>query len=159
MPARPVLLTVDDDRSVSRDAGRRAAALRSGATLAVPPQDAGDAVRRLTGGQGADVVVELAGVTATLELATGVLGRRGRLVLVGYSADQLGLSPLAMVVAEQRVVASVGNTLPELETAVALAAAGQLAPPVAATLPLTQVNDALDRLRAGEVDGRLVLRP
>jgi propanol-preferring alcohol dehydrogenase len=145
--------------AVSRDAARRDAARAGGAALAVAPEEAADAVTRLSAGQGADVVVELAGVTATLDLATGVLGRRGRLVLVGYSADPLVVSPLAMVVAEQRVVASVGNTLAELETAVALAAAGQLAPPVAATLPLTQVNEALDRLRAGEVTGRLVLRP
>jgi alcohol dehydrogenase, propanol-preferring len=88
-----------------------------------------------------------------------VLGRRGRLVLVGYSADPLVVSPLAMVVAEQRVVASVGNTPAELETAVALAAAGQLAPPVAGTLPLSEVDQALDRLRAGDVGGRLVLLP
>ena len=145
--------------AVSRDAGRRAAALRCGATAAVSPAEVAGTVAELSGGQGADVVVELAGVTATLELATGVLGRRGRLVLVGYSADPLTVSPLALVVAEQRVVASVGNTLAELEDAVALAAAGQLTPPVAGTMPLREVNDALDRLRAGEVTGRLVLHP
>ncbi|MCW2618928.1 MAG: Alcohol dehydrogenase GroES domain protein, partial [Modestobacter sp.] len=81
------------------------------------------------------------------------------LVLVGYSADALTVSPLAMVVAEHRVVASVGNTLAELEQAVALAAAGQLTPPGAAPKPLTAVKEALDRLRAGEVTGRLVLHP
>ena len=58
-----------------------------------------------------------------------------------------------------RVVASVGNTLAELEAAVALAHAGQLSPPVAGTLPLSQVNEALGRLRAGEVIGRMVLHP
>ncbi|MGY1856903.1 alcohol dehydrogenase catalytic domain-containing protein [Modestobacter sp. SYSU DS0290] len=145
--------------AVSRDDARRAAARAAGATAAVSPADLADTVTRLSGGQGADVVVELAGVTATLELSTAVLGRRGRLVLVGYSADSLTVSPLAMVVAEQRVLSSVGNTLAELEQAVALAAAGQLAPPVAGTLPLSQVNDALERLRAGDVAGRLVLTP
>jgi propanol-preferring alcohol dehydrogenase len=145
--------------AVSRDAGRRSAARAAGAAQAVPPEEAADAVARLSGGQGADAVVELAGVTATLELATGLLGRRGRLVLVGYSADQLTVSPLSLVVAEQRVLASVGNTLAELEDAIALAVAGHLAPPVADVLPLSSVNEALDRLRAGEVVGRLVLRP
>ncbi|MGY1843759.1 alcohol dehydrogenase catalytic domain-containing protein [Modestobacter sp. SYSU DS0875] len=145
--------------AVSRDDARRAAARATGATAAVAPADLADTVTRLSGGQGADVVVELAGVSATLELSTAVLGRRGRLTLVGYSADSLTVSPLAMVVAEQRVISSVGNTLAELEQAVALAAAGQLAPPVAGTLPLSQVNDALDRLRTGDVAGRLVLTP
>jgi propanol-preferring alcohol dehydrogenase len=145
--------------AVSRDPRRRDAARSAGAALAVGPADVADAVGRLSGGQGADVVVELAGVTATLELATGVLGRRGRLVLVGYSADTLTVSPLAMVVAEQRVISSVGNTFAELEDAVALAGTGQLMPPVAGTLPLSSVNEALDLLRAGEVTGRLVLEP
>ncbi len=145
--------------AVSRDAARREAAVGLGAAVAVTPQDLPAAVDRLSGGQGADAVVELAGVRATLDLAVQVLGRRGRLVLVGYSADPLTVSPLSMVVAEQRVVASVGNTYAELAAAVHLGVAGQLLPPVAATMPLTEVNAALDLLRAGSVPGRLVLQP
>lgn len=145
--------------AVSRNPARRAAALAAGALTAVAPQDLAAAVSELSAGQGADAVLELAGTTAMLELAVGVLGRRGRLVLVGYSADTLTVSPLSLVVAEQRIIASVGNTYAELVAAVRLAAAGQLLPPVAATLPLTEVNVALDRLRAGDLAGRLVLQP
>lgn len=145
--------------AVSRDPARREAAVVAGAVSAVAPEDLASTVTALSSGQGADVVVELAGVRATLELATAVLGRRGRLVLVGYSADTLTVHPLSLVVAEQRVIASVGNTFAELVAAVHLAAAGQLLPPVAETLPLTDVNAALDRLRAGAVVGRLVLTP
>lgn len=145
--------------AASRNPTRRAAALRAGAAAAVAPQDLPAAVAEVSGGQGADVVVELAGVTSTLELAVGVLGRRGRLVLVGYSADALTVHPLSLVVAEQRIIASVGNTYAELVAVVHLAAAGQLLPPVAGTLPLTEVNTALDQLRAGAVSGRLVLEP
>ncbi len=144
--------------AVSRNPARRAAALTAGAMAAVAPQDLA-VVSELSGGQGADAVLELAGTTVTLELAVGVLGRRGRLVLVGYSADALTVSPLSLVVAEQRIIATAGNTYAELVAAVHLAAAGQLRPPVAATLPLTEVNAALDRLRAGDVAGRLVLQP
>jgi len=145
--------------AVSRNPARRAAALTAGAVAAVAPQDLAATVSKLSGGQGADAVLELAGTTATLELAMGVLGRRGRLVLVGYSADTLTVSPLSLVVAEQRIIASVGNTYAELVAAVHLAAAGQLLPPVAATLPLTEVNTALDQLRTGDLVGRLILQP
>ena len=145
--------------AVSRSPARRAAALAAGAVAAVAPEHLADAVAELSGGQGADVVVELAGVSATLALAVEVLGRRGRLVLVGYSADPLTVHPLSMVVSEQRVIASVGNTYAELVAAVALAGAGQLLPPVSATQPLAEVDTALERLRAGAVTGRLVLEP
>lgn len=143
--------------AVSRDPSRRAAALAAGAVAAVAVEEAAATVHQLSEGQAADVVLELAGVRATLDVAVGLLGRRGRLVLVGYSADQLTVSPLSLVVAEQRIVASVGSTLAELAAAVHLGATGQLAPPVAATLPLTEVNTALNRLRDGGVPGRLVL--
>lgn len=145
--------------AVSRNPARRAAALAAGAVAAVAPQELAAVVSELSAGQGADAILELAGTTATLELAVGVLGRRGRLVLIGYSADTLTVSPLSLVVAEQRIIATVGNTYAELVAAVHLAAAGQLLPPVAATLPLTEVNSALDRLRAGDPAGRLVLQP
>ncbi len=145
--------------AVSRNPARRAAALTAGAVTAVAPQDLADAVSELSGGQGADVVLELAGTADTLELAVGALGRRGRLVLIGYSSDALTVSPLSLVVAEQRIIASVGNTYAELVAAVHLAAAGQLLPPVAVTLPLTEVNAGLDLLRAGDLAGRLVLQP
>ena len=145
--------------AVSRDEARRAAAADLGAAAAVAPGDLAAAVQDLSGGQGADVVVELVGVTETLQTGVAALGRRGRLVLVGYSADPLTVSPLALVVAEQRVVASVGATYAELVDAVALGADGRLGVPVASTLPLADVNDALDRLRAGTVTGRLVLQP
>jgi len=145
--------------AATRNPSRRAAAITAGATMAVAPEELPAAVAEVSGGQGADVVVELAGVTSTLELAVGLLGRRGRLVLVGYSADALAVQPLSLVVAEQRIIASVGNTYDELVAAVHLAAAGQLLPPVAGTLPLPEVNTALEQLRAGAVDGRLVLEP
>lgn len=145
--------------AVSRDEGRRAAASELGAAAAVAPQHLAATVQELSRGQGADVVVELVGVTDTLQAGVAALGRRGRLVLVGYSADLLTVSPLGLVVAEQRVVASVGATYTELGGAVALGAAGELRVPVAASLPLAEVNDALDRLRAGAVTGRLVLQP
>jgi propanol-preferring alcohol dehydrogenase len=117
------------------------------------------AVEQRSHGQGADVVVELAGVSATLRAGVEVLGRRGCLVLVGYSSAPLIVSPLALVVAEQRILTSLGNTQPELAAAVALAAAGLLTVPVADTLALREVNTALDHLRAGTVTGRLVLEP
>jgi len=145
--------------AVSRDPARRTAATGLGATAAVGPQDLPETLQRVSGGAGADVVVELVGVTDTLRLGVEALGRRGRLVLVGYSADLLTVSPLSLVVAEQRIVASVGATRAELVEAIALGAAGQLTPPVAATLPLRDVEQALERLRAGTVPGRLVLQP
>lgn len=52
-----------------------------------------------------------------------------------------------------------GNTLAEAELAVELASRGLLRPVIADVYPLERVNEALDRLRRGEVVGRLVIAP
>ena len=59
------------------------------------------------------------------------------------------LEPAGLVVAQQRVVASVGATYAELVDAVELGVASQLRMPGLDMRPLADGNDALDRLRAG----------
>lgn len=145
--------------AVGRQPAKLAAARSLGAHRAVAPDEAAGAVRELSATGGADAVFELVGSAETMPRAMGLLAKRGRLVFVGYSAATLELSPLALVVGEQQVRASVGATLAEFEAAVGLAARGDLRVPIDATLPLEDVNAGLERLRRGEVVGRLVLRP
>ena len=82
----------------------------------------------------------------------------GRVLAPLLSAHLVTVSPLGLVVAQQRVVASVGATCAELLDTAALGAASRLRLPVASTRPLAVAGDALDRLRAGTLTGP-VLRP
>lgn len=145
--------------AIARSEDKLDAAKGLGADHAVSPQDAGDAVTELTEGQGADVVFELVGSNETMPNALSLLGKRGRLVFVGYTGAPLEVSPLALLVGEQQIRTSVGNTLAELELAADLAARGLLNPVVAGAISLEEINDGLDRLRRGEVVGRLVVTP
>jgi propanol-preferring alcohol dehydrogenase len=111
------------------------------------------------GGLGADVVFECVGSEQTMALATQMLGKRGRLVLVGYTEAMLQVSLLSLVVAEQQIRTSVDNTLAELVQAVDLAARGQLRSVVDQVVSLEEINTALGRLRDGDVIGRLVVAP
>ncbi|MGQ0669774.1 MAG: alcohol dehydrogenase catalytic domain-containing protein [Actinomycetota bacterium] len=145
--------------AVSRSSEKLAAAKRVGADHAASSKDADDLIRELTKGQGADVVFECVGSAETMPVALGVLGKRGRLVFIGYTAASLDVSPLSLVVGEQQIRSSVGNTFAELEIAVDLAARGQLRPVIGGVLPLEDINEGLERLRRGEVVGRLVVKP
>jgi len=116
-------------------------------------------VMRLTEDEGADIVFELVGVTATMENSIAMLRRRGRLVLIGYSEDRLLLNPLQMVVKELQVRSAVGNTYTELVETVALAAQGRLRAVVDRTIGLDEVASALDDLAAGRAIGRIVITP
>jgi propanol-preferring alcohol dehydrogenase len=145
--------------AVSRSRLRRVTAMEMGADAAVSPDAVADEVRRKTGAAGADVVFELSGSAETMPISIGLLGRHGRLVFIGYSADVMELSPLGLVISEQQVLGSVGNTYLELALATDLAARGLLQPPVAEVLPLEEINDGILKLRAGNVPGRLVITP
>lgn len=145
--------------TVSRSPEKLALALDLGSDRAVTPDEVTEVVSEFTAGAGADVVFELVGSEETMPLALSLLGKRGRLVFIGYSEHSLTVSPLAMVVEEQQIRTSVGNTLAELEVAVRLAERGMLTPVVSEVRPLDEINDALEALRAGEVVGRVVITP
>jgi D-arabinose 1-dehydrogenase-like Zn-dependent alcohol dehydrogenase len=145
--------------AVARGAERLALARELGAeTVQAGEVDVAQEVRRLTDGAGADVVFELVGTAETGAAALACLGKRGALVYIGYSFDSVTLSPLSLVVPEQRILTSVGNRRAELVEALALAAAGRLRTQVE-TRPLAQAAEALEDLRHGRVVGRLVLVP
>jgi D-arabinose 1-dehydrogenase-like Zn-dependent alcohol dehydrogenase len=88
-----------------------------------------------------------------------LLGKRGRLVFVGYSEDDLRVHPIQLVVGEQLVTASVGNTLAELRASVDLVASGRVKTVVDRTLPLERFQEAVDALSSGALVGRAVLLP
>ncbi|NLH82801.1 MAG: alcohol dehydrogenase catalytic domain-containing protein [Phyllobacteriaceae bacterium] len=71
--------------AVDRDAHRLEAALRLGATIAIDNTDgsAEKQILEITGGRGADVVIEAIGSTPTFELAQRIIGAGGRMANVG----------------------------------------------------------------------------
>lgn len=145
--------------AVARSARRREAALELGAEWAVDPGagDVGAQVQALTGG--ADVVVELVGTADSGRQALAALGRGGALVYVGYSEETVPLSPVALVVPEQRILTSVSNTLAELEQGLDLVARGVVRSVVGREAPLEDVDEVLRALARGEITGRAVLVP
>lgn len=145
--------------AVGRGEPRLALARELGAdTVHATEQDVAARVAELTGGRGADVVFELVGTAETGAAALACLGKKGAVVYIGYSSDTVALSPLALVVPEQRILTSVGNRHAELVEALDLAAAGRLRTTVT-TAPLAEAAAVLEDLRAGRVVGRVVLVP
>lgn len=136
-----------------------ARALGAEETIRAGTEDVPARVRQLTGGRGADVVFELVATRETMGWSLAALAKRGRLVFVGYSQDRLDVHPIQLVVGEQVITASVGNTLAELEQAVELVASGRVRTVVDRVLPLERYQEAVDALAAGQLVGRAVLTP
>jgi predicted dehydrogenase/threonine dehydrogenase-like Zn-dependent dehydrogenase len=92
--------------------GRRELALRCGAALAMPPEDpaVAEALRRATGGLGADLVLVTAGTSSSrpLNQAMELVRKRGRVVVVGAVGLELRRSPFYEKEAELRIACSYG---------------------------------------------------
>jgi propanol-preferring alcohol dehydrogenase len=147
--------------AVGRSTAKLEKALELGAEFTVNAAEASAAerIREITNEAGADVVFECVGTEESMKEASAALGRRGRLVFVGYSPDSFTIHPIQLVVFEQRIFGSVGATLNELYEAVDLVARGVVRTVVDRTLPLEQFESGLRALEGGELMGRAVLMP
>jgi threonine dehydrogenase-like Zn-dependent dehydrogenase len=143
-----------DNAALARDAGAAdVITLEGGEGYETLP----DRVRELTGGEGADYYFELVGTEATMSNGIRCLGRRGTCVLIGYTADELKIHPIDLILSEARIVSSVAAARHDLETAIQLAADGRLSVAIDTRYPLEDVSTAIARLRAREVRGRNVV--
>ena len=115
-------------------------------------------VRRHTGGEGVDVVLEFVASSDTLESSLRSLKVGGRLVFVGYVPGvPMTLMPHEVVRNELEVVGSRANTTQELKETMDLVAQGRVRPIVDRHFPLEDVEEALHLLSLGKFLGRAVV--
>lgn len=144
--------------AVDPDAARRSLATELGADHAVPAgAQAVEAVRDLTAGRGAAIVLDFVGSDDTHRDALAMLARAGTYAVVGYGGT-LSLPSVDLVVAELAVLGNLVGSWPDLYELLHLHAAGRITLRVQ-THPLDAINDVLERLRAGDIIGRAVLIP
>lgn len=94
---------------VERLERRRRLALDLGADLVVGPAEATEAARDLTGGRGADVVIEAAGNPAAARHAVRLVRRGGTAVLLGVFDEDLPIDMMDFLLGEKRILASLSH--------------------------------------------------
>lgn len=118
-----------------------------------------DQVRELTGGRGADVVVEHIGGTV-FEQALTALARSGRMVIAGgHGGEHPRLDVIEAFRNEYQLLGSRSQRPDEIARVMELLAAGHIRPAVDAVLPLADARRAHDLVAARGVRGKLVLAP
>src|SRR3954454_9484991 len=122
----------------------RERALAFGADHGLDPRDDGvvQEVWRLTDGRGLDVALDLFGANQVLVQADQCLGRGGRLVIVGLSAEQIQLGPNALYgVMSHSLLGHLGYSKEHLIELVRLVGSGRLdvSRSISDVMPLSQV--------------------
>ncbi len=118
---------------------------------------AADEIRDLAGGRGADLVIDLVGVDATLALGAAVSRSLGHLTIVGIGG---GILPIGFftIPYEVSVATTYWGSSVELSEVIGLARAGHIKAHVE-RVPLADAMDAYTRMQAGELRGRAVIVP
>lgn len=132
-------------------------ARETGADLAVNALEA-DSVEKVlaaTGG-GAHGVLVTAVSTAAFAQALKMVRRKGTVSLVGLPPGEFPTPIFDVVLKRITVRGSIVGTRRDLDEAIAFAADGKVKAEVT-KVPLAQINDVFDRMKAGKIDGRMVL--
>jgi alcohol dehydrogenase len=140
-------------------ASRRALALEFGADRAVAPEEAGDVVRDLTGGLGADVTIEAVGVPETFELCTELVRPGGHVANVGVHGKAVTLHLESLWIKDVTITTGLVDTY-SIPTLLRLISAGKIDPVRFTThrFELDQAMDAYDTFaRAGDTGALKVL--
>lgn len=147
---------------------KRAFALELGAEHAIAPEPEGfkERVMELTGGNGADVILETVGGDV-FDACMRAIAWEGRLVVVGFAGGRVPTVKAGLVLVKNMSVVglqvsdyrdrepeSVRGALKEM---LGLYADRRLKVPIAASYPLEAVARALEEVRRGEVRGKVVL--
>jgi len=139
------------------DGAKRDAALAAGAAAAYDPADpqARRAIVAATGGLiGA---CDFVGSDRSLQFATGVLARGGKVTVTGLLGGAFSIAAAMFAIKAMTIEGVLTGTLAEARELIELARAGKIAPIPSIERPLSEAQAALDDLRAGRVVGRTVL--
>ncbi len=115
-------------------------------------------LRSLTGGAGADVVLDFVGIDDTIEAGLASVRRTGAYGLIGAGMGRLNRPWFHLLPRDGEVFSFTGSTIADLEQVVALAEAGRLANETE-TFAFSAVPEAYRRLDRGELLGRAVVVP
>jgi D-arabinose 1-dehydrogenase-like Zn-dependent alcohol dehydrogenase len=144
---------------VGRRTQRMQVGTRFGADVTInsSTQDVGQTVNDLTGGAGADVVIDNVGSKETLLQALAAVHRGGRIVMVGETDDTIPLSTFKLCVNELDILGSRSGGRQDSVEAIELVANGVVTPFASDSFPLERVNEAFGAIRQGRVMGRAVV--
>jgi NADPH2:quinone reductase len=136
------------------------------ATIDYAQEDLRERIKALTGGQGVDVVYDPVGGAYT-EPALRSLRWRGRLLVVGFAAGKIPKIPINLTLLKGCSIVGVNiggfsNNEPDQFAArvgqlTRWFEEGKLRPHVSETMPLERAPDALARMAARQVQGKIVL--
>lgn len=149
-PARVIAVDTNPDRlAIARDLGAHE-------VLEGVEKDTAGRLRELTGGAGAEVVLDLVGIDHTIHAGLTALRKAGSFALIGAAGGTLKKPWYGHLPKEAEIFTYQGSTIADAHAVMALAERGLVRSDVD-RFPLDRVADAYDAMEAGTLKGRAVV--
>lgn len=113
------------------------------------------AVKELPAGVKYDAIIDFVGANPTMQAAAGAVNRQGILVVVGLAGGRVEYG-VGVIPSEAVITSSIWGSLAELKELLEFVKT-QGVEHLVETMPLDDAQEALERLRRGDVRGRVVL--
>ncbi len=139
------------------DADKRQAALAAGAAEAYDPSDPQVRKTIMTATGGLLAICDFVGSDKSLQLATGLLARGGKVVVTGLLGGNFSIAAAMFGIKAMTIEGTLTGTLDEARELLDLVRAKNISPIPTRGRPLKEAQAALDDLRAGRIVGRTVL--
>jgi propanol-preferring alcohol dehydrogenase len=118
-----------------------------------------DSIRELTGGRGVDVVLEGVGKQTTVSLGLSCLRKQGTLIVMGYDPSIDIIVPfIDLHNKELKLAGTKICTKQDLIEVIHLVEQGRIKPQVTKTMPLSELNTALDDVMDQKMIGRICIK-
>ena len=157
------LVIAVDIKPSALDAAKKLGALETINSEGISPEDIGAQIKKLTGGKGADIVIDGMGGTNTTLTAMQSLAKGGRFCEAGLTTQddkgQVTIPIDQLVLNEWSIVGSLGNPHSEYPELLRLVDSGKLVPSkiISEEVALDDVQSVFDRLPAFGTEGFTVI--
>ena len=139
------------------DAEKRSAAIAAGAAQAYDPGDPATRKEIMTVTGGLLSACDFVGSDKSLQFATGLLGRGGKVVVTGLLGGTFSIATAMFGIKAMTIEGTLTGTLAEAQELLDLVRAKKIVPIPTHERPMVEAEAALEDLRAGRVVGRTVL--
>jgi len=147
-----------DVAATSRNPRRLASVAEYGALpINTRKQDPVVTVQQAFGKEGADLVADCIGTRESILQSLAMIRPGGKVLVIAYISEEFGVNSIDLMAKEKELIGCRGSTLHDLEQVVRLVGHEAVRPVIGARFGLSEINEAADLLRRGEVPGRIVL--
>jgi len=114
-------------------------------------------IRAFAGGDGVQCVFDCVGSSSTMKDSADYVMRGGQIIVIGEEPEFPEIDTILIAQRELEIIGTRNGTKQDTADAIAMVSAGLVAPPIARTYPLEQINEALQFMRSGRASARIVL--